>query len=291
MARSVEFGASVIPSVDDIDGVLAVARRTDEVGFELLGIQDHPYQQRFLDTWMLMATVLASTKRIRVFPNVANLPLRGPALIAKQAASLDVLSRGRFELGLGAGFFWDAIAGMGGPRRSPGEAVDALAEAIEIVRLFWSGAPSISFSGRFYSVQGLHPGPPPAHPPAIWIGAYKPRMLHLTGRVADGWVPSLPYAPPATIPELSARVDAGAAEAGRDPSELRRIYNVSGEITDGPARELLVGPAEHWVEELTRFVTELRFDTFVFWPREGSDAVRQLERFMSEVAPGVREAV
>ena len=291
MARSVEFGASVIPSVDDIDGVLAVARRTDEVGFELLGIQDHPYQQRFLDTWMLMATVLASTKRIRVFPNVANLPLRGPALIAKQAASLDVLSRGRFELGLGAGFFWDAIAGMGGPRRSPGEAVDALAEAIEIVRLFWSGAPSISFSGRFYSVQGLHPGPPPAHPPAIWIGAYKPRMLHLTGRVADGWVPSLPYAPPARIPELSARVDAGAAEAGRDPSELRRIYNVSGEITDGPARELLVGPAEHWVEELTRFVTELRFDTFVFWPREGSDAVRQLERFMSEVAPGVREAV
>src|SRR6266550_8057775 len=107
----------------------------DEAGLDLIGIQDHPYQRRFLDTWMLMATVLANTQRVRVFPDVANLPLRPPAVLAKAAASLDVLSGGRFELGLGAGAFPDVIASMGGPRRTPGESVEALEEAIDVIRL------------------------------------------------------------------------------------------------------------------------------------------------------------
>jgi hypothetical protein len=81
-------------------------------------------------------------------------------------------------------------------------------------------------------------------------------------------------------------VDEAAREAGRDPGEIRRLYNVSGTITDGPTQDLLVGPPSHWIEELTRFADELGFDTFVFWPRE--EPVRQLELFANEVAPGVR---
>ena len=91
-----------------------MARVADEAGLDLVGIQDHPYQRRFLDTWALMAFVLAQTSRISVFPDVANLPLRPPRMMAKAAASLDVLSGGRFELGLGAGAFWDGIEAMGG---------------------------------------------------------------------------------------------------------------------------------------------------------------------------------
>jgi len=109
----------------------------------------------------LIADLLARTKRIRIFPDVANLPLRAPAMIAKQSASLDVLSGGRFELGLGAGGFWQVIAAMGGPSRKPSEALAALEEAIKIIRLFWSGERTITFEGQFYSVCGLHPGPPP----------------------------------------------------------------------------------------------------------------------------------
>jgi alkanesulfonate monooxygenase SsuD/methylene tetrahydromethanopterin reductase-like flavin-dependent oxidoreductase (luciferase family) len=86
----------------------------DELGLDLIGIQDHPYQWRFLDTWSLIGDLLARTERIRFFPDVANLPLRGPAMMAKQAASLDVLAGGRFELGLGAGAFWEAIGAAGG---------------------------------------------------------------------------------------------------------------------------------------------------------------------------------
>jgi alkanesulfonate monooxygenase SsuD/methylene tetrahydromethanopterin reductase-like flavin-dependent oxidoreductase (luciferase family) len=287
--RPIEFGISIVPAAATLDEARALALRADAAGLDLIGIQDHPYQWRFLDTWALIAVLLAETARIRFFPNVANLPLRGPAMIAKQAASLDVLSGGRFELGLGAGGFWEAIGAMGGPVRTPGEAVEALEEAIKIIRLFWSGERAISFSGRHYSIRGLHPGPAPTRPMGIWIGVYKPRMLRLTGRLGDGWVPSLPYAPPPQIPAMQQLIDAGAAEVERDPTRIRRIYNVMGRIADGPATRLLEGPPSHWIEELTRFVTELGFDTFVFWPNE--DPVRQIERFAADVIPGVREHV
>jgi alkanesulfonate monooxygenase SsuD/methylene tetrahydromethanopterin reductase-like flavin-dependent oxidoreductase (luciferase family) len=285
----IEFGISIVPAAAEVDAARAVVRRADELGLDLVGIQDHPYQWRFLETWMLIADLLARTERIRVFPDVANLPLRAPAMIAKQAASLDVLSGGRFELGLGAGALWESVTAMGGPARSAGEAVDALEEAIRIIRLFWSGERTIDYEGRFYSVRGLHPGPPPAHSIGIWLGAYKPRMLALTGRLADGWVPSLPYAPPPEIPAMRERIDEAAAAAGRDPSEIRRVYNVIGEIADGGGGDGLCGSSAQWVEWLTSFSVDLGFDTLIFWPQ--GDAVRQVERFATEVAPAVREAV
>jgi alkanesulfonate monooxygenase SsuD/methylene tetrahydromethanopterin reductase-like flavin-dependent oxidoreductase (luciferase family) len=288
-SRELEFGVSVVPQAATMAEARAVAETADRLGIELIGIQDHPYQWRFFDTWALLADLLARTQRLRAFPDVANLPLRGPAMIAKHAASLDVLSGGRFELGLGAGAFWEAVAAMGGPVRSPGEAIDALEEAITIIRLFWSGERTISFDGRHYAVRGLHPGPPPAHPIGIWLGVGKPRGLALTGRLADGWIPSMSWATPDKVPALRSRIDEAAAEAGRDPSEIRRVYNIGGRIASGPTRGLLDGPPAHWIETITGFRRELGFDTFVFWPAE--DAVGQVERFATEVAPGVREAV
>lgn len=268
------FGISIVPDASNLDEIRRAVIRADELGIELVGIQDHPYQARFVETWSLVADLLARTQHIRAFTDVANLPLRLPAMIAKQAATLDVLSGGRFELGLGTGSQWDAIAAMGGPRRSPGESVDALEEAIRIVRLFWSGAESIEHEGRYYSVKGLHPGPPPAHPIQIWVGAYRPRMLGLVGRLADGWVPSAPYAPPEVIPGMRDRIDRAAEQAGRDPSEIRRLYNVVGALEN----------AEDWVEQLRAYV-ELGFDTIVFWPQ--GDLVEQLERLAEEVVPHV----
>jgi alkanesulfonate monooxygenase SsuD/methylene tetrahydromethanopterin reductase-like flavin-dependent oxidoreductase (luciferase family) len=284
--RPLEFGLSITPTSADLDTARELARRADGLGLDLIGIQDHPYQWRFLETWSLIGDLLARTERVRFFPDVANLPLRGPVMIAKQAASLDVLSGGRFELGLGAGAFWEAIAAMGGPVRSGREALETLDEAIRIIRAFWSGERTISVEGEHYSVKGLHPGPPPAHQIEIWLGVGKPRALALTGRLADGWVPSLSWATPQIVPELQRRVDDAAAKAGRDPAEIRRLYNISGRIVDGPTNGLLDGPAEHWVETLTGFARELGFDTFIFWP--AGDPLRQVERFAEEVVPAVR---
>jgi alkanesulfonate monooxygenase SsuD/methylene tetrahydromethanopterin reductase-like flavin-dependent oxidoreductase (luciferase family) len=286
--RELEFGASVEPLADPPDWAARVAVAADRAGLDLFGIQDHPYQRRFLDTWTLISTLVSLTERIRFFPDVANLPLRPPAMLAKAAASLDVLSGGRVEMGIGAGTFWDAVVAMDGPRRSPGAAVRSVEEAIKVMRLVWSEERSVRFDGQIYSLRGMRPGPHPVHEIGIWVGAYGPRMLSVIGRLADGWVPSLGYSPPERIPEMQQRIDEGAEKAGREPKEIRRAYNISGRIgREGDST--LDGPVSKWTEGLRRFALELGMDTFIFWPSE--DRERQVELFANEVAPAVREAV
>ncbi|MPY77334.1 MAG: LLM class flavin-dependent oxidoreductase [Actinophytocola sp.] len=287
--RPVRFGVFPTPDADRVDGILTIASVADQDGLDLIGIQDHPYQRRHLDAWALMATVLARTERVRVFPDVASLPLRDPAVMAKTAASLDVLSGGRFELGLGAGAFWDAIAAMGGPRRSARDAADALVEAIEVIRLMWSGERSVRFDGVHHRLVGVTPGPSPAHDIGLWLGVTGPRMLGVLGRSADGWIPSSSYVPPETLAEKHARIDDAAVQAGRNPADIQRIYNVFGSITDGSPSGFLHGPVDQWVDALTELVLDGGMDTFVFAAQD--DDLGQIRRFAREVAPAVREAV
>jgi alkanesulfonate monooxygenase SsuD/methylene tetrahydromethanopterin reductase-like flavin-dependent oxidoreductase (luciferase family) len=289
MPARVEFGISITPTWADREEAIHLARLADQAGLDLIGIQDHPYQWRFFDTWTLIAYLAGQTNRVRFFPDVANLPLRPPAVLAKAAASLDVLTGGRVELGLGGGAFWDAIEAMGGPRRAPGEAVQATEEAIDVIRLVWSGERGVRYEGRHYQLSGLHTGPTPAHPIGIWLGAERPRMLDLIGRKADGWVPSSPWAPPEALPEYLRRIEDSAATAGRDAGSIRRVYNVSGKI--GAERgKPFVGPASYWRDELTRLALEVGIDAFVFWAG-GDDARSQVETFASEVVPDVRSAM
>jgi alkanesulfonate monooxygenase SsuD/methylene tetrahydromethanopterin reductase-like flavin-dependent oxidoreductase (luciferase family) len=283
-----EFGLSVAPMWPKQAEVLRLVQVADEAGLDLVGIQDHPYQWRFYDTWTLIAYLAGRTSRVRFFPDVTSLPLRPPAILAKAAASLDVLSGGRVELGLGAGSFWDAIVAMGGPRRTPGQAVEATEEAIDVIRLVWSGERGVRYEGRHYQLSGVHTGPKPAHDIGIWLGAGGPRMLDLIGRKADGWVPSASWAPPEDLPGYLRRIEDAAAAAGRDARAIRRVYNLMGAI--GPATgEPLVGPRSFWVEELGN-LAETGMDTFIFWPG-GDDPVGQAETFAADVVPRVRADV
>lgn len=284
------FGVFPVPEAEREQEIIEQVLLADRLGLDLVGIQDHPYQRRYLDAWMLMAYLAGRTERVRFFPDVANLPLRPPAMLAKAAASLDRLSGGRFELGLGAGAFWEAIGAWGGPVRSGPESVDALEEAIGIIRRFWAGERGIRVDGRHYRLSGAHGGPPPAHEIGIWVGAYGPRMVRLVGRLADGWVPSLPRLPLEEVLRRQEIIDDAARAAGRDPAEIRRVANLNGAITDGEPTGWLHGPVEHWVSELVRLVRELRFDGFVLWP-DDEDALGQTERFARDVVPRVRDAV
>lgn len=281
--RELKFGYFLIP--DPAAPLLDVAGEVERRGYDYVAVQDHPYQRRFVDAWVLMSMIAARTTRIGVFPDVTNLPLRPPAVLAKAAASLDVLSGGRVELGLGAGGFWDAIEGYGGPRRAPAEALAALAEAIEVIRKIWSGERNLRFEGRHYRLAGAHSGPVPSHPIGIWLGVYGPRALRLAGQVADGWVPSF-RGEVAPIVEGAARLDEAAYEAGRDPGLIRRILNVGGAITDGTSEGMFRGPAEQWVDDLAGMVGH-GFDTFVLW----ADDPEQLARFAEEVVPATRSRV
>jgi alkanesulfonate monooxygenase SsuD/methylene tetrahydromethanopterin reductase-like flavin-dependent oxidoreductase (luciferase family) len=257
--RDVVFGSFLTPSAEQPQRVVDLARLSEEVGLDLVSVQDHPYQARFLDTWTLLSVIAASTSRITVAPNVANLPLRPPAVLARSVATLDLLSRGRVELGLGAGGFFEAIAAVGGPRLDARRAVDALEEGIRIIRAMWDvDGGTVRIDGEHYRVWGAHPGPAPAHEVGIWVGAYKKRMLGLTGRLADGWVPSSPYAPPEELPAMNRTIDAAAEEAGRDPAEIRRLYNIAGRFASR-GTGFLQGPAGMWAEQLAELVIEQQF--------------------------------
>lgn len=264
----VRFGVFVTPEATDRPLRLAVL--ADELDYDVVGIQDHPYQRRFFDTWTLLAAIAVRTERIKLFPDVANLPLRPPAMLAKAAASIDILSGGRFELGLGAGGFWDAIKAYDGPVRTGPESVSALEEAMQVIRLMWSGQHAIRFEGEFYRVRGAHSGPLPVHPIGIWIGGYKPRMLSLIGRLADGWVPSYGYVKEPELVTGAARIDQSARAAGRDPASIRRVLNA--------------GFME--AEQLVDLVVNAGIDTFLV-----GEEPDEMRAFMSEVAPRVREEV
>jgi alkanesulfonate monooxygenase SsuD/methylene tetrahydromethanopterin reductase-like flavin-dependent oxidoreductase (luciferase family) len=274
----VALGVFVVPDAQDPARTLAQIEAADAAGLELVGVQDHPYQRRFLDTWTLLSFAAARSRRVRLVPDVANLPLRLPAVLAKAAASLDVLSGGRVELGLGAGAFWDAIVAMGGQRRSPGESVDALEDAIAVIRAFWAGGRGVRAGGEHYRLEGVHPGPAPAHPIGIWLGAYGPRMLRVTGRLADGWLPSVPRLPPEELAVRHATIDEAARRAGRDPADVVRACNLT-----------LAGDPRGWPDQIVRMVTEHRFEAFFLGADDGGDPVGLVRRLGEETASRVRE--
>ncbi|TDC22539.1 LLM class flavin-dependent oxidoreductase [Streptomyces sp. 8K308] len=279
--HDLRFGSFITPGNERPEQPVALARVSERAGLDLVTYQDHPYQPGFLDTWTLLSWVAARTERIRVSANVHSLPLRPPAVLARAAASLDLLSGGRFELALGAGAFWDPIAAMGGPRRTPGEAVEATGEAIEIIRAIWdtSERGGVRVAGKHYQVVGAKRGPAPAHDIGIWVGALGPRMLRLIGEQADGWLPSVFYLKDGDLERGNRLIDEAAAAAGRDPRAIRRLLNIGGGFPQGAP--------EQWAEQLLPLVVESGVSTFIL----ASDEPDAIRRFGEEVAPRLRELV
>jgi alkanesulfonate monooxygenase SsuD/methylene tetrahydromethanopterin reductase-like flavin-dependent oxidoreductase (luciferase family) len=286
MAQPVRFGLNVDPNTEGLPIAERIAHIADVNGLDYVGVQDHPYNSGFVDTFSQLSWLAAKTNHVHLFPNVANLALRPPTMLAKQAATIDVLCGGRFELGLGSGGFREAIAGMGGPLRTPGQSRRALGEAIDIIRASWAGQP-FCYRGRIYRAPSVQPGPRPAHEIGIWLGVIAPRSVSLVGAKADGWSVSAPYAPPARLPELNDIITSAAQQAGRDPDRIIRLYNVMGLVADAD-RDAFHGPVERWVDTLTKLYADYQMNTFIYWPT--GDRERQAQLFAEQVVPGVREA-
>jgi alkanesulfonate monooxygenase SsuD/methylene tetrahydromethanopterin reductase-like flavin-dependent oxidoreductase (luciferase family) len=283
-----QFGAFIGPLADDIAGVRERVLAAERAAFDFVSIQDHPYVPAYLDTFSLIANLVATTSTLRFMTNVANLPLRPAPMLAKAAASIDRLSDGRFDLGLGAGRVWAEIERMGGPTWAPGAAVGAVSEAIDTLRTAWGleGEDGI----------GAAAGVAPAHRIGIWLGGAGPRMLDVIGRKADGWI-----APMATgyetKPAGQDRIDVAAAAAGRHPAAVGRMIQLVGRVTDVPStmsrphsgagNQAIHTTPEHWARIVAEFAVEERFDAvnFVFQD-ETSD---QITRFGTEVVPATRE--
>lgn len=283
--HALQFGIFSSPEATQHRRTQELALLAEVSGLDLVTIQDHPYQAKHLDTWTLLSVIAARTTSIRVAPNVVNLPLRPPVVLARSVATLDVLSGGRVELGLGAGGFLDGIAAAGGARLTPKQSVDALIEAIGILRSVWRGSGSVRAQGEHYDVNGLHAGPSPLHEVEIWLGAYKPRMLRVTGELADGWIPSMGYSDPAALVDMNAVIDDAAVAAGRNPEDIRRLYNVFGEFGSGSG--LLQGTAENWAEQLGALAVVVGVGTFIL----STDDAYDVQKFATEVVPATRAFV
>jgi alkanesulfonate monooxygenase SsuD/methylene tetrahydromethanopterin reductase-like flavin-dependent oxidoreductase (luciferase family) len=288
------FGVSLFPA-RDVARVRELAVAADDGGLDLVGVQDHPYAAPMLDAFALIGHLLDHTERIRLFPDVANLPLRPPAMLARTAAALNLISGGRFELGIGAGGYWDAITTMGVPRRSPAEALCALEEAITIIRGLWRPDHTVRFDGEHYRASGVHGADPGPAPIQVWIGAQGPRSLELTGRIADGWAAPIPsYLPYERWKPANDLLDRTAEEHGRAAGSILRMAQLPGLIGTGlgataglrEGADPLRADADVWVAELTRLGTEQPFDAFVFWPEE--ETPDQIRRFAEDVAPRVK---
>jgi alkanesulfonate monooxygenase SsuD/methylene tetrahydromethanopterin reductase-like flavin-dependent oxidoreductase (luciferase family) len=277
----IDVSTSAAPGADPV----AAAVTAERLGFDFVSASDHPVGTHpTYDTPSLLTWIAARTSRIAVASRVLGVPFRRPAMIAKSAESLHRLSGGRLILGLGAGYSDKEIAALGGPVPTPGEKITGLADAIEIIRGAWGG-PAFTHRGRVHDVEGLELEPKPATPIPIWLGTFGPRALAVTGRLADGWIPSLGHAPPARIPELREQIAAAAAAAGREPDAVRSIYNVPVRLDPAarPSAEEVAGSAADVVEQLAGF-RRLGFSAFNLMPSDPG----QVPALAGEVLPAVR---
>ena len=279
--------ASAAPGADPV----ASARRAEELGFDFVSTSDHPCGTHpTYETWTLLSWIAAATSRIRVASRVLGVPYRPPAMVAKMAETLDRLSGGRLILGLGGGYSDEEFRAFGLRVPSPRDKVTGLEEAILITRGLWA-QPRFTFAGRLYHTEAADIEPKPSHPIPIWLGTFGNRALVVTGRLADGWIPSHGHAPPGQIPAMRERIEAAAREAGRDPAEITCAYHIQVRVgeQDGTPSSVVSGPPEAVAKKLISFV-KLGFNALSLTP-EGPAQDEQAELLAREVIPAVGAAV
>jgi alkanesulfonate monooxygenase SsuD/methylene tetrahydromethanopterin reductase-like flavin-dependent oxidoreductase (luciferase family) len=280
----VNVSTSAAPGADPV----ADARIAEDLGFDFVSASDHPGSARpSYETWTLLAWIAAATSRVSVLPRVLGVPFRAPALVAKAAESLDRLSGGRLLLGLGAGGDDSEFRALGLPVRTPAEKVRGLEEAVRIVKGLWS-EPSLTHHGTIYRTEDARLDPKPAHRIPIWLGTFGERALEVTGRVADGWIPSRGYVPDEALPLMRDRVTAAAERAGRDPAELTYALNTQVILADQDRHHAdeFTGPPDKIIDSIRRFA-DLGFSAFNFIPADENPR-SQVARLAAEVLPALR---
>ena len=237
----------------DTGAVRAYALAVEELGFTHVLVYDHvlgadpavhrgwngPYDvdTTFREPFVLFGFLAAITS-LELVTGIVILPQRQTALVAKQAADVDLLTGGRFRLGVGLG--WNAVEyeALGQDFSERGRRMD---EQVPLLRRLWTER-SVTHEGRYDRVNGAGIAPLPAQRPIpVWVGASSPPAYRRAGRLADGWFPQVP--PGRRLDEALAAVDAGAREAGRDPSALGMEGRVS--LGDGGI-DRLVDHAGRW---------------------------------------------
>ena len=288
---ALQFGVNIPTSAAPGANPVAAAVRAEELGFDFVSANDHPGgKEPNFETWTMLCFIAAATSRIKVATRVLGVPYRAPAMVAKMAETLDRLSGGRLILGLGGGSGDDEHRAFGLGVRSPKDKTDGLEEAVTIIRGLWREK-SFTFTGRLYQTDRAQLEPKPAHKIPIWLGTFAPRALAVTGRLADGWIPSLGYAPREEIPAMRERIFSAARAANRDPAEITFVYNIEIRVDEQAESggAIVAGSPQAIVARLADFVG-LGFSAFNF-VLDSADAGEQAQRLATEVVPALRAEV
>jgi probable F420-dependent oxidoreductase len=288
--RQLQLGVDVSTFAGPNSDPVADAKQAERLGFDFISANDHPEgSQPTYETWTMLSWIAAATSKIKVASRVLGVPYRPPAMVAKMAATLDQLSGGRLILGLGGGYSDDEFRAFGLPVPTPKEKVQGLEEAIVIARGLWSEA-DFTFEGRQFHTASADVEPKPTRHIPIWVGTYGPRALGVTGRVADGWIPSFDMAPPEKVPQMRDRIFAAARETGRDPEQITLAYNIEIRIESraDSSPGVISGTPDEVIDRLVALVP-LGFTAMNFKP-VGPNRHDQIERLGLEVLPTLRAA-
>ena len=300
------FGAPVSGAWATPENLAGFAARAEQAGyaslwsFQRLLVPDgsgmDPVYHSVLDPMAALAYAAAGTSRIRLGVAVVNLPFVSPAYLAKQAATVDILSGGRLDLGLGIGWMPEEFAATGAPMARRGARA---AEYVAVLRQLWADEP-VEFGGEFYEIPRGSVAPKPVQPggPPILLGGLARPALERAGRIADGWVTSS-RTDLSRIAEGVGVIRAAAAEAGRDPDALRivcrGVVRAGAEATAPGGSRLLLSGRPDQIREDTRWlagqgVTEIFYD--LNWdPQVGSPdadpaaATARAEEILEALAP------
>jgi probable F420-dependent oxidoreductase len=243
---TVRIGLKLSQQVHPLGTQLAAWRMADAAGFDHLWLFDHLvaiHQEAAVpvfDGWTLLAAMATLTTRARIGLNVTGNLYRHPALLAKMAVTVDHLSGGRLEVGLGAGWAESEFAAHGMPFITrPADRIDALDETCHVLKALWT-QPSATFVGKHYQLSGAVASPKPLqrpHPP-IWIGGNGPRRtLRVAATHADAWSCDIWVVDAAAADRahgLGRTLDRHCAEIGRDPASIRRAHVLLADGTDTP---------------------------------------------------------
>lgn len=235
-----------------------------------------PAAMALLEGWTALAALARDTTRIRLGTSVLCNSYRHPSVLAKMAATLDVISEGRLDLGLGAGWFKREFEAYGIPFPPAGERVSALGEALEVIKTIWT-EPNPVYAGRFYTLDGAICDPPPVqkpHPP-LWVGGEGDRVQRIAAHSAQGI--NIRWWSPEKVSQRTEYLAEACAEVGRDPATLRlsvttllaptesaeQEARVRQEFASIPETGLIVGSPQKCVERINAY-REAGIDTFLF---------------------------
>lgn len=288
--KELMFGVDVSTSADPEADPVGDALHAEALGYDFISANDHPCGTRPThETWTMLTWLAAKTTRVKIATRVLGMPYRPPPMVAKMAESLDRLSGGRLILGIGGGSSDAEFRAFGLRVPSPAEKVEGLEEAVRIIRGLWTSK-RFSFDGRHHRLDAADIEPKPDRHIPVWLGTLGKRSLAVTGRVADGWIPTLELAPPTAIPAMRERIFGAASRAGRDPEALTLVYNMEFRLEESgnlPPHVVSGSPTEI-ADRLASFIP-LGFSAMNFIPR-GPRPRRQVERLAQEVLPVLRSA-